>query len=200
MPTIHAEAHHRWNGRRDLVPEWGVDAARSRTYPPNTGLSIWESGPDEPGPLRPEVRAVLERIARWDLVLATGHLASREVLALVDAAVAAGVRRIVVTHPFYQSTSLTLDEQVRLAAYPGVCLEYAWSNVMFDGIPVDRYVDAIRAVGPAHAVVTSDVGQLATEPVARALEAFHAGLVARGVPEDHVAEMMIANPHRLLGV
>jgi hypothetical protein len=34
--------------------------------------------------------------------------------------------------------------------------------------------------------------------VAAGLEAFHRGLVAHAVPEDHVAEMMIANPHRLL--
>jgi len=32
------------------------------------------------------------------------------------------------------------------------------------------------------------------------LAAFHESLVARGLPEDHVAEMMIANPHRLLGI
>ena len=121
-------------------------------------------------------------------------------LALVDAAVALGIRRIVVTHAFYQATRLTIDDQVRLAAHPGVCLEYCWSNVELDHIPVDRYVDAIRAVGPAHAVLSSDLGQPATETVAAGLEAFYAALVTRGVPEAHVAEMMIANPHRLLGV
>jgi hypothetical protein len=199
MPTMHAESHLRWNGRRDMVPAWGVDPGRCREYAPGTGLSIWEGGPDEPGPLRPEVVAVLARIAANDLVLATGHLSRPEVLALVDAAVAAGVRRIVVTHAFYQATALTIDDQVRLAAHPGVCLEYCWSNVAFDHIPVDRYVEAIRAVGPAHALLSSDLGQPSMEPVAAGLEAFHAALVTRGLPEAHVAEMMIANPHRLLG-
>ena len=200
MPTVHAESHLRANGRRDFVPTWGVDPARCREFPPGGGLSIWEGGPDEPGPITAPVEAVLERIAAHDLVLATGHLSRREVLALVDAAVGMGIRRIVVTHAFYQATRLTVDDQVRLAAHPGVCLEYCWSNVELDHIPVERYVDAIRAVGPGHALLSSDLGQPSTETVAAGLEAFHRSLVERGVPEDHVAEMMIANPHRLLGL
>lgn len=200
MPTVHAESHLRANGRRDFVPAWGVDPGRCREFAPGHGLSIWEGGPDEPGPLMPAVRAVLDRIAAHDLVLATGHLSRGEVLALVDAAVAAGIRRIVVTHAFYQASRLSIDDQVRLAAHPAVCLEYCWSNVELDHIPLERYVEAIRAVGPGHALLSSDLGQPATETVAAGLAAFHRSLVARGVPEDHVAEMMIANPHRLLGI
>jgi hypothetical protein len=200
MPTAHAESHLRVNGRRDFVPAWGIDPARCREFPPGTGLSIWEGGPDEPGPITPAVRAVLDRVAAHDLVLATGHLSRREVLALVDAAVAAGIRRIVVTHAFYHANRLSIDDQVALAAHPAICLEYCWSNVELDQIPLDRYVDAIRAVGPAHALLSSDLGQPSTETVAAGLAAFHESLVARGLPEDHVAEMMIANPHRLLGI
>jgi hypothetical protein len=200
MPTVHAEGHLRHNGRRDFVPAWGVDSARCREFPPGAGLSIWEGGPDEPGPIMPAVGDVLDRIVAQDLVLATGHLSRGEVLELVDAAVTAGVRRIVVTHPFYQATRLSIDDQVGLAAYPAVFLEYCWSNLELDRIPLDRYVDAIRAVGSAHALLSSDLGQPSTETIAAGLSAFHERLVGRGVPEDHVAEMMIANPHRLLGL
>lgn len=200
MPTVHAESHLRANGRQDYVPAWGVDPSRCRRYSEGSGLSIWEGGPDQPGPLAPAVRRVLERIAAYDLVLATGHLSGPEVLALVDAAVAAGVARIVVTHPFYQATALSLDDQVRLAGHPAVALEYCWSNVAFDRIPLERYVEAVRAVGPGRALLSSDLGQPSMETVAAGLGAFHRALVTRGVPEDHVAEMMIATPRRLLGV
>jgi len=200
MPTVHAESHLRLNARRDFVPAWGVDPARCRELPPGAGLSIWEGGLDESGPITPAVRDVLDRIAAHDFVLATGHLSRGEVLTLVEAAIAAGVRRIVVTHAFYQATRLSIDDQVRLAAHPAVCLEYCWSNVELDRIPLDRYVDAIRAVGPAHALLSSDLGQPSTQTIAAGLAAFHASLVVRGIPEDHVAEMMIANPHRLLGL
>ena len=53
------------------------------------------------GELVPEARAVLEVIARHDLVLATGHLSRDEIFVLVDGAVEAGVGRIVVTHPAF---------------------------------------------------------------------------------------------------
>ena len=198
MPTVHAESHLRWNHRRDYLADWGVDPARCREYGVGAGLSIWEGEPDEAGPLRPTVRAVLERIAAHDLVLATGHLSRGEVFALIDGARAAGVRRIVVTHPFFPATALSIDDQARLATVPGLCLEYCWSNVHFDRIPVDRYVDAIRAVGPDHALLSSDLGQPSVETVGEGLATFYAALRARGVPEDHLAEMMIANPHRLL--
>jgi hypothetical protein len=200
MPTVHAESHLRANRRRDYLPAWGADPARCREFPPGSGLSIWPGGLDEPGPLAPAVLAVLDRIAAHDLVLATGHLSRGEVLALVEAAVAAGVRRIVVTHPFYQASALAVDDQVRLAEHPEVCLEYCWSNVELDRIPLDHYVDAIRAVGPSRALLSSDLGQPSTPRVADGLAAFHQSLVARGIAEDHVAEMMIATPHRLLGL
>ena len=54
---------------------------------------------DEAGALLPEVHSVLKVIAKHDMVLATGHLSEREIIAVVDASADAGVRRIVVTHP-----------------------------------------------------------------------------------------------------
>ena len=74
MPTVHAESHLRHNDRRDFVPKWGVDPDRCREFAPGGGLSIWDGGPDEPGPITDSVRRVLARIAAHDLVLATGHL------------------------------------------------------------------------------------------------------------------------------
>src|SRR6478752_1012522 len=53
---------------------------------------------DGTGALVEPAHAVLAVIARHDLVLATGHLSRDEIFALVDGAVEAGVRRIVVTH------------------------------------------------------------------------------------------------------
>src|SRR5215218_8245075 len=54
---------------------------------------------DGGGALVPEARAVLDVVARHDLVLATGHLSRDEIFALVDGALEAGVGTIVITHP-----------------------------------------------------------------------------------------------------
>src|ERR1039457_4075600 len=50
------------------------------------------------GELLPEVKNVLDVIARHDLILETGHSTSEEVLLLIQEAHRHGVRQIVVTH------------------------------------------------------------------------------------------------------
>ena len=58
---------------------------------------------------------VLDVVARHDLVLATGHLGRAEIHSVVDAALAAGVSRVVVTHPDYPTQGVPVDEQRELA-------------------------------------------------------------------------------------
>ena len=58
---------------------------------------------DDRGEPLPELLEVLAVVARHGLVLATGHLSRDEIFAVVDAAVDAGVRTIVVTHPEFPS-------------------------------------------------------------------------------------------------
>src|SRR3954452_15358727 len=58
---------------------------------------------DAEGEPLPELLEVLGVVARHDIVLATGHLARDEIFAVVDAAVAAQVKTIVVTHPEFPS-------------------------------------------------------------------------------------------------
>src|ERR671930_1209149 len=70
---------------------------------------------DAAGDLLPEAHAVLEVIARHGMVLATGHLSRDEIFTLVDAAVEAGVRDIVVTHPEFPSQRISAEDQVALA-------------------------------------------------------------------------------------
>ena len=66
---------------------------------------------DAGGALLPEAREVLEVIARHDLVLATGHLSRDEIFTVVEGALEAGVRQIVVTHPEFPSQSLSIPDQ-----------------------------------------------------------------------------------------
>ena len=50
---------------------------------------------------------MLEVIARHGMVLCTGHLSRDEIFTLVDAAVAAGIEQIVVTHPEFPSQNIS---------------------------------------------------------------------------------------------
>src|SRR5207342_2803109 len=69
-----------------------------------------------PVPVSAELLApVLEVVARHQLVIATGHLGRAEIAMAVDAALDAGIRDVVVTHPDYPTQGVPVDEQVALA-------------------------------------------------------------------------------------
>ena len=71
---------------------------------------------------------MLEVVARHDLVLATGHLGRAEIHAAVDAALAAGVAHVVVTHPDYPTQGVPVDEQRELAER-GALLERCFAPI-----------------------------------------------------------------------
>ncbi len=197
MPTIHAEGHLAHTGRRDLIPAWGVDGNLCRTFPPGAGITIW--GPGGPGRgLRPEIHEILQLILTHDLILATGHLSAAEVKALVVAAHEMGLRKIIVTHPFFGATGLGLRDQAALAEREGVYLEHCYSNLEMDRIPLKRYVASIREVTPRHIILSSDVGQPQSPTVTQGLRRFFQMLLAEGIPEEDLLTMLVDNPHRLL--
>lgn len=63
-----------------------------------------------------EALDIVERMAAYDAVLATGHLSPPEALALVEAAVARGVRRMVITHASEPVPGMSIDDQKQAAA------------------------------------------------------------------------------------
>src|SRR5512133_1408118 len=98
------------------------------------------------GELVDEARAVLEVIARHDLVLATGHLSRDEIFVLVDGAVAAGVERIVVTHPEFPSQRIPAEDQ-RALAERGAVMERAFTTPYTGKCSWEQIFEATRAVG-----------------------------------------------------
>ena len=96
----------------DKVPQW----ARLQHELRSLGLSVEPvhvTGPDRE--LLPAARDVVRAIARHGLVLATGHLARDDTLAIVDAALEEGVADIVVTHPEFPCQDFSIEDQRALA-------------------------------------------------------------------------------------
>jgi len=198
MPTIHAESHLAHNDRLDMVPGWGVDERYCQFFPPGTGITIWGPGGADTE-LLPAIYDIFDLIKAYDLILATGHLSGPEVKVLVKKAYEQGLRRIIVTHPFFGATELSTNEQAALAELDGVYIEHCYSNLQMDRIPIERYVEAIRAVTPSRVILSSDLGQLHTPPVAEGLDHFMQALQAHGVCRDDLLVMLVENPHRLIG-
>jgi hypothetical protein len=150
------------------------------------------------GEVLDQVVKVLRVIAKHDMVLATGHLSAPEILAVVKAARAVGVRRIVVTHPEFTSQRLTVPQQHELAA-EGALLERCFTTPYTGKVAWEDLFANIRAVGVAHSVLSSDLGQPFNPPVEDGLPLFADKLLEAGFTKDEVRVMAVDNS-RLIGL
>jgi hypothetical protein len=144
------------------------------------------------GALVDEARAVLEVIARHDLVLATGHLSRDEIFVLVDAAVDAGVRRIVVTHPEFPSQRISPADQQQLAER-GALMERALTTAYTGKCSWDEVFAATRAVGARRTVWGSDLGQRFNPPVEDGLALMADRFLEAGFSDEEVRTMAVTN-------
>ena len=62
----------------------------------------------------PELLSIFRLCREYDAVLGTAHLSPAECFTVVEAARAAGVRKIVVTHPEWWLVGMSLEDQVRI--------------------------------------------------------------------------------------
>jgi Family of unknown function (DUF6282) len=153
---------------------------------------------DDAGALLPEARAVLEVIARHNLVLCTGHLSSAEIFALVEGAVEAGVRQIVVTHPEFPSQDVSPADQVALAER-GALMERCFTTAYTGKASWERLFEATRAVGSERTVWATDLGQRFNPPVEDGLALMAERFLAAGFGEDEVHAMAVTNTRRIAG-
>jgi hypothetical protein len=143
-----------------------------------------------------DLSRVLEVVARHDLVLATGHLGRAEIHRVVDAALAAGVSQVVVTHPDYPTQGVPIDEQRELAAR-GALLERCFAPIHTGKVSWERTFEAIRATGADSNVLSTDLGQVANPPVEDGLALMAARLLEAGFSEDDIRTMAVVNTRRL---
>lgn len=152
---------------------------------------------DREGGLLPEVQEILRMIAEANVILNAGHLSFEEMDRLVPAARAAGIRKILVDHPFF--SHLSLEQQGKLAA-AGAMINYTAGELLprWWRVSVEDFAAAIRRLGVAHAVLSSDAGQLHNPPPVEALRVTVQLLLEEGFGPEEVRTMLHDNPARLL--
>jgi hypothetical protein len=159
-----------------------------------------KSGPvavvDEGGHVLPEVKSVLRAIAKHHLVLATGHLGREEIFAVVEAALAEGVQQMIITHPDYPSQNLSIEDQAALAR-KGAFLERCFAPSYTSKVPWERLFATIRATGPDHSFLSTDLGQPDNPPIEDGLPLMVDQLLGAGFSEAEVITMAVTNTVRL---
>jgi hypothetical protein len=183
--------------------------------PPGANLPVWakvqaqfaERGIEsEPVPTlgadgkpTPEARLVIEVVAEHGMVLATGHLGRDELFAVVEAARAAGVENVVVTHPDFPAQDLSIEEQLRLADM-GAWVERCFTTPYTGKCSWEQWIEGTRAVGAERTILSSDLGQIKNPPVEDGLPLMADKLLEAGFEEDAVRTMAVANTRTLAGL
>ena len=200
------EAMARGAGRRGRIVWLPTrDAAHERASKRRDGptVPVTEHGRPVPG-----LDAIFEVVAAHDLVLATGHIAAGEALAVFRSAREAGCRRLLVTHataPISNYSGVDLSEMIAVGAW----IEFAARNLfgtghegqkVIDPAKVGRMVAAIRHVGPASSVFSSDLGDQ-RYPLPQ--DGFRMGaqaLVQAGLTVDQMEGLLRTRPMEILAI
>jgi hypothetical protein len=155
---------------------------------------------DESGQLRPEVHDIIGLIKEHDAILASGHMAPDRILAVFEAAHAAGVTRLLVNHPNFVVEAT--HEQGKRFVELGAVIEH--SLCMYDdrssfyNWDIDVLLGWIRAVGADRSTLGSDLGQMKNPLPSEAFTNIVGQLLDAGLSEGELESMVRRNPARLL--
>jgi hypothetical protein len=198
LPTVDSvnESHEREAAPGAKVPVWV-----------KLQLDLREQGIEIPpvpvvnptdGTVLPELREVLGIIARHNMLLATGHLSRDEIFAVVEAALEEGVRDIVITHPEFPSQDLSVEDQ-RALADMGALLERCFTTPHTGKVTWERWIENIRATGPEHSVLSTDLGQVFNPPVEDGMALMVDRLLEAGFKDEEVYVMAVVNTRIVAG-
>ncbi|HWP57453.1 MAG TPA: DUF6282 family protein [Candidatus Acidoferrales bacterium] len=185
-------------GQKDetKLPYWMSIAREMRAL----GISgDWLRVTDERGRVTGALRQCLELIAKHDMILATAHISPQEMAPVVEAARACGVKRIVVTHPEFPTTCLSIEQQRELQKFD-VFFERCFTTPYSGKISWEHVMRNIRTIGASTTILATDLGQSHNPHVDEGLAQFIEKVLSAGIGERDVERMVRDNPAQVLGV
>jgi hypothetical protein len=184
-------------GQKDesKLPYWMSIARELRAH----GIAgDWLEVTDDQGNVTPQTRQCLEVIAEHDMVVATSHIRPSAMLPVVKAAREAKVQRIVITHPEFPTTLLSIDQQKELARHD-VYFERCYTTPATNKISWEQVYANVRGVGASSTILATDLGQTTNPHVVDGLGEFIGRMLDNGFSEPEVRGMVHTNPGNLLG-
>lgn len=191
FPTISSTAHLEFH------------ASHHHSGFPTAGIPLRENEPitvvDDAGGLVPEAQDILSVIAAESAVLNCGHLPADEIDVVVPAAVAAGVERIVISHPDFVvgADPARVGAWCRQGATVELCLAML-VGARSTGSPVEKTSGFRREAGVGHTIFSSDLGQKGNPLPITAYRRMVRSLLDAGTAEDDIRSMVGGNAAQLL--
>jgi hypothetical protein len=184
MPTIDSENHVKLTG--GVVGQHGkglmVQGGLSEYTLKHPRLNIL----DREGNLLPEVYEIIRLVAEADIILNAGHISFDEMKVLILEAKKQKIRKFVVDHQ-------TLAEQGAFINFTAGELLPRWWRAS-----VETFANALRQIGPARAVLSTDCGQLHNPQEVESLRIVCQLLLEEGLSEEAIRTMLHRNPADLL--
>ncbi len=163
------------------------------------GIQIPTISLTENGKLTTQTHEVLDVIAKYQMILSTGHMSHQETFALVKAAKEHGVKNIVITHVDFPTTFYTIDEQKELASY-GAVMEHCYTTFATGKVDFAVTLEQIRALGADTVILGTDLGQATAIYPDEGLAEFANSLYKAGISETDIRKMTVDNNRRLLNL
>lgn len=191
MPTIDSAYHAAVHGSTGV---YDVQAGGRVTT--KEGISVLRDGK-----LTAETQEVLELVAEHGAILGTAHLSPQEIKTLVSGARERGVKKVLITHPYFRVPNLDLsflEEMVSL----GAKAEFGYCTVspMWGYATIEKVKSSIETLGAENCVIMSDAGQRHNPMPHESLRVFAQCLYEKGLSEAAIEQLMITNPKQLLGI
>jgi hypothetical protein len=108
------------------------------------------------------------------------------------------VEQIVITHPEFPAQSLSVEDQTALARR-GALLERCMTTPHTGKIAWEQWIANIRAVGPEHSILSTDLGQVFNPSVEDGMGIMVDRLLDAGFNDEEVQVMAVANTRRVAG-
>ena len=191
FPTVDSWNEYDFLNRNTDIPQPYGAVADSKTLK-RERISILEDGR-----LKPVVFDLLDVIKAHNLVLATGHLSTKESQQLIREAARIGVQKMVVTHGDYPATSRPLEIQRECVAC-GAFIEHNYLQISTGESNWETAISQIRQIGAKHTLICSDGGQTTSIPPDEAIETYCSKLLENGFSESDVRDIFVSNPRLLV--
>jgi hypothetical protein len=201
--------HRTYGGRGKVVwlPTFESDKhVKTLSKPDAVGLTVAPNGQ-----VSPQMEAILTIIARENLVLATGHVHPEEIIAVVKRGKELGVKNMLVTHGLTNVPGLTMAQAKQVVDMGGV-IEVCFLQFLagpnaplpflthWTQVNAKHVAQAVKELGAAGLVISSDLGQSGNMVHPDGLEAAIAAMKKEGITDADIDTMMRKNPARLLGL
>jgi hypothetical protein len=195
MPTFDATNEQEFfkQGNHKKMPFWAkLQLELIEQGKTTTSISILEDSK-----LKKEALDVLDVIAQYNMILATGHLSKEETFTIVKAARDMNIKKIVITHPNFPSIDFTKEEQKELAQL-GAYMEHCFTTPHSNKTTWEAVYEQIRFVGPEKCILSTDLGQPNNPYPEEGLLTFATNLVENGFSKEEVRQMTVTNTNLLV--